>query len=280
MAAEKDANPPFDADTPLSALFHESRHEELSQIIDSWRPYLKDNETDTDALAMSHFEFDFDKVIATHIYIDLGRLLYAHALKDDNMHGIKAVAPINAQTSMDPKEMREWIPNIKYGAHAFGYANFDDWLAHRSNCLADIERISPVALLRKVSPQHSPRFRFQYNAPLKPGELAKDPTHSPVFGKRFGEIAVAEEKGVLLVLGSVDALEHVLAFGDLEAQPSVAEENLVASYHDPNASFHARAQQVSLLLLRKTGASEKCFPIKSTILFTPGPSPPAKSAHT
>ena len=85
MAAEKDANPPFDADTPLSALFHESHHEELSQIIDSWRPYLKDNETDTDALAMSHFEFDFDKVIATHIYIDLGRLLYAHALKDDNM---------------------------------------------------------------------------------------------------------------------------------------------------------------------------------------------------
>ena len=85
VAAEKDANPPFDADTPLSALFHESHHEELSQIIDSWRPYLKDNETDTDALAMSHFEFDFDKVIATHIYIDLGRLLYAHALKDDNM---------------------------------------------------------------------------------------------------------------------------------------------------------------------------------------------------
>ena len=85
VAAQKDANPPFDADTPLSALFHESHHEELSQIIDSWRPYLKDNETDTDALAMSHFEFDFDKVIATHIYIDLGRLLYAHALKDDNM---------------------------------------------------------------------------------------------------------------------------------------------------------------------------------------------------
>ena len=85
VAAEKDANPPFDADTPLSALFRESHHEELSQIIDSWRPYLKDNETDTDALAMSHFEFDFDKVIATHIYIDLGRLLYAHALKDDNM---------------------------------------------------------------------------------------------------------------------------------------------------------------------------------------------------
>ena len=113
------------------------------------------------------------------------------ALKDNNMHGILAVAPINAQTSMDPKEMREWIPDIKHGPYAFGYANFDDWLAHRADCLADIERISPAALLRKVSPRRAPRFRLQYGEPLKPGELAKDPTHSPVFGERFREIAVA-----------------------------------------------------------------------------------------
>jgi len=113
------------------------------------------------------------------------------ALKDDNVHGIRAAAPIIAQTSMDPKEMREWIPDIKYGAHAFGYANFEDWLAHRTECLSDIERISPAALLRKVSPGRAPRFRFQYGAPLKPGTLAKDPTHSPVFGERFREIAVA-----------------------------------------------------------------------------------------
>lgn len=82
---EKDANPPFDADTPLSALFRENHHGELRQIIDSWRPYLIDDDPTVDALALTRFEFDFGKVIATHIYIDLGRLLYVHALKDDNM---------------------------------------------------------------------------------------------------------------------------------------------------------------------------------------------------
>ena len=85
MAAEKDANPPFDADTPLSALFRESHHEELRQIIDSWRPFLVGDDPGIDALGLTHFEFDFEKVIATRIYIDIGRLLYDHALKDDNM---------------------------------------------------------------------------------------------------------------------------------------------------------------------------------------------------
>ena len=79
------ADPPFDADTPLSALFRENHHEELRKIIDSWRPYLIGDDPTIDALAMTRFEFDFDKVIATHIYIDLGRLLHDHALKDDNM---------------------------------------------------------------------------------------------------------------------------------------------------------------------------------------------------
>ena len=111
------------------------------------------------------------------------------SLKDDCSSGVKAVAPIIAQTSMDPAEMRAWIPNSRYGAHAFGYARFDDWLAHRDECLADIERISPAALLRKATPAKVPRMRLFYNRALKPGEQAKDPTHSPVFGERFAEIA-------------------------------------------------------------------------------------------
>lgn len=77
--------PSFDADTPLSALFRENHHNELRQIIDSWRPYLVDDDPAIDALALSNFQFDFEKVIAAHIYIDIGRLLYDHALKDDNM---------------------------------------------------------------------------------------------------------------------------------------------------------------------------------------------------
>ena len=84
-AAGATADPPFDADTPLSALFRENHHEELRKIIDSWWPYLIGDDPTIDALAMTRFEFDFDKVIATHIYIDLGRLLHDHALKDDNM---------------------------------------------------------------------------------------------------------------------------------------------------------------------------------------------------
>ena len=78
---EKDTNPPFNADTPLSALFRESHHEELRQIIESWRPYLKDNETDTKALELSHFEFDKDRIYSNKVYRDLCGLDVAGALK-------------------------------------------------------------------------------------------------------------------------------------------------------------------------------------------------------
>lgn len=115
----------------------------------------------------------------------------ALALKDDNALGIAVVAPIIPQTSIDPKEMREWIPNIQYGAHAFGYRIFDDWLAHRDECLDIIEQISPAALLRKIDPARAPRIVQHGHAMLKDGELARDATHSPVFMAKFKEIADA-----------------------------------------------------------------------------------------
>ena len=114
--------------------------------------------------------------------------------KDDNALGIKALAPVIPQTSIDPKEMREWIPNSTYGAHAFGYRNFDDWLAHRDECLADINRISPAELLRRIDAKKAPIVVFQAGRLPKPGELAGDATHSPVFCAKFKEIADA--KGV------------------------------------------------------------------------------------
>ena len=113
------------------------------------------------------------------------------ALKDDNALGIAALAPVIPQTSMDPRETREWIPNATYGAHAFGYRNFDEWLAHRDERLADIERLSPAALLRRIDPKKAPRIVLQAGTPPKPGELAKDPTHSPVFCVKFKELADA-----------------------------------------------------------------------------------------
>lgn len=78
----------IDKDTPLSALFRENSHEELRQIIDGWRQYLIDDDASVDALKMNNFRFDFSKVIATRIYIDFGRLLHNHALKNDNMNSL------------------------------------------------------------------------------------------------------------------------------------------------------------------------------------------------
>ncbi len=75
----------FGKDTPLSDLFRENHHEELKNVIESWRPYLVDNNPSIDALKMNSFHFDFGRIIATSVYIDLGPLLNNHALKDDNM---------------------------------------------------------------------------------------------------------------------------------------------------------------------------------------------------
>ena len=79
------ASEPFCADTPLSVLFRENHHEELRTVIESWRPYLIGDDPSVDALAITRFEFDFSKILAMSVYIDLGRLLCMHPLEDDNM---------------------------------------------------------------------------------------------------------------------------------------------------------------------------------------------------
>ena len=61
----------FDDNTPLSALFQKNHHKELSAMIDSWRPYLINDDPTIDALDMTSFCFDFKKTIATSIYIDI-----------------------------------------------------------------------------------------------------------------------------------------------------------------------------------------------------------------
>ena len=71
--------------TPLSALFHENHHDELRAVIESWRPYLIGDDPSIDALQITHFEFDFNNILAMGVYIDLGHLLCKHPLVDDNM---------------------------------------------------------------------------------------------------------------------------------------------------------------------------------------------------
>ena len=80
-AAGATADPPFDADTPLSALFRENHHEELRQIIDSWRPYLIDDDPSTDAFDLTRFEFDKKHIYSNRVYYDLLDLDAIGALK-------------------------------------------------------------------------------------------------------------------------------------------------------------------------------------------------------
>ena len=65
---------PFRADTPLSALFRENHHEELRKVVESWRPYLIDDDTTVDTVAMTQFEFDKDRIYSNKVYRDLCEL--------------------------------------------------------------------------------------------------------------------------------------------------------------------------------------------------------------
>ena len=65
------AEPVFEKDTPLSALFRDNFHSELRKVIESWRPYLIDDDASVDALAMTHFEFDRKRIYSNRVYYDL-----------------------------------------------------------------------------------------------------------------------------------------------------------------------------------------------------------------
>ncbi len=88
-----------------------------------------------------------------------------------------------AQTTLDPKQMKEWTPNSRYGGHAFGKANFAEFLAERESILPWIAEYSPYAL---VSADDPPVWLF-YKAPPALGKAQKDPTHTSNFGVKLQE---------------------------------------------------------------------------------------------
>lgn len=61
----------FGKNTPLSALFRENFHEKLRTVIESWRPYLVDDDSNVDALALTRFEFDKKQIYSNRVYFDL-----------------------------------------------------------------------------------------------------------------------------------------------------------------------------------------------------------------
>jgi len=92
-------------------------------------------------------------------------------------------AVIGAQTSLDPRQMREWTPNSRYGGHAFGLKNFADFLEKREEILPWIEEYSPYALVTK----DDPAIYLSYSRPPAIGQEEKDPTHTANFGVKLQE---------------------------------------------------------------------------------------------
>lgn len=96
-----------------------------------------------------------------------------------------------AQTTLDPKQMREWTPNSRYGGHAFGFtgdpekklSQFDEFFAKRDTILPWIAEYSPYAL---VSSDDPPVYLY-YAAPPALGQEQKDPTHTANFGVKLQE---------------------------------------------------------------------------------------------
>lgn len=88
-----------------------------------------------------------------------------------------------AQTSLDPKQMKEWTPNSRYGGHAFGLGKFASFLAGRDTILPWIAEYSPYALVTKDDP---PVYLI-YSRPPALGQDEKDPTHTANFGVKLQE---------------------------------------------------------------------------------------------
>ncbi len=107
---------------------------------------------------------------------------------------LACAAVLGAQTSLDPKELREWIPNSIYGGHAFGFAapgrsraeEFDLLIANREKVLPWIKEYSPIELVSSDDPP----IYLDYPRQKEPPEIGKqepDPTHSAMYGVQLAK---------------------------------------------------------------------------------------------
>jgi acetyl esterase/lipase len=88
------------------------------------------------------------------------------------------IAVLRAQTTLDPKQAKEWIPNSKYGGHAFGKSSFAEALKDRESLLPWIATYSPYALASKDDPP----VAIFYSTVPNMGQAEEDPTHSANHG--------------------------------------------------------------------------------------------------
>lgn len=95
-------------------------------------------------------------------------------------------AVVGAQTTLDPLPLKEWMPNYKYGAHAFGLKSFPELHEKRSQVAKWIEAYSPMSHVSKDDPPIFLTYPSQ-KVPPKKGEDQKDPTHSALLGMLLQE---------------------------------------------------------------------------------------------
>ncbi|WP_442888615.1 GDSL-type esterase/lipase family protein [Congregicoccus parvus] len=106
---------------------------------------------------------------------------------------VYCVAVDSAQTTLDPLQMREWIPNSRYGGHAFGFATgrddatreqaFADLVAGREQVASWISEYSPFV---QATPDDPPVYLYYHDRPAF-GRPSADPTHSAEFGVKLQE---------------------------------------------------------------------------------------------
>ncbi|MCI0360257.1 MAG: alpha/beta hydrolase [Planctomycetaceae bacterium] len=125
---------------------------------------------------------------------------------------LTCAAVSGAQTSLDPKELREWIPNAIYGGHAFGFAapdrtraqEFDLLIADREKVLPWIKEYSPIEQVTKDDPPIYLDYPNQ-KSPPKVGQTEADPTHSAMYGVKLAEkLAATGIEGVVAYPGHAD----------------------------------------------------------------------------
>lgn len=134
------------------------------------------------------------------------------ALRNDCELGVKVLFVEVPQTSMDPAEVAEWIPNTTYGGHAFGYGDFKTFLAEREKWREWIDRYSPSSLVRRCTPGRVPPIYFRANPLPPPGEFPKDTPHAGMYCVKFREIC--DSLGVECRPGSLcDALDRLVGSG-------------------------------------------------------------------
>ena len=107
---------------------------------------------------------------------------------------LTCAAVLGAQTSLDPKELREWIPNAIYGGHAFGFKGpgrgrpeeFVLLMENREKVLPWIKEYSPMELVSSDDPPIYLDYPNQKTPPVL-GQKEPDPTHSALYGVKLKE---------------------------------------------------------------------------------------------